>query len=201
MKLSLSLIACFVLAAGCKTDGADTTAGSAAPGAEPSAPRGRSGKIDLPRPRPRASDEERPALPDEARGSDDVDRRERRSESRMERMAELDKDGDGKISDEEREAGRKARLAGMKNRLDADGDGKLTVSELQASPMARRMGDISALDTDKNGEISAEELQKSLDEMRSRAWGGRRGGRGWGNPGGGAGSDGDPPRGGETPAP
>lgn len=178
MKLCL-VIASLLLAAGCKTDGAESTAGSAAPQAEQSANKGRSGKIDLPpTQRPRASDGERPALPDDQERSDD--RRERRDERRKERMAELDKDGDGQISDAEREAGRKVRLDEMKTRLDTDGDGKLTVAELKDSRMARRLGtELDAVDADKNGEVSAEELQKSMDAMRANMWGGglRGGGR------------------------
>jgi EF hand len=175
MKLCLPIIASLLLAAGCKTDGAESTAGSAAPQAEQSATKGRSGKIDLPpSQRPRASDGDRPALPDDQKD----DRRERRDDRRKERMAELDKDGDGQISDAEREAGRKVRLDEMKTRLDTDGDGKLTVAELKDSRMARRLGtEIDAIDADKNGEISAEELQKSMDAMRANMWGGgRRGG-------------------------
>jgi hypothetical protein len=176
MKLCLPIIASLLLAAGCKTDGAESTAGSAAPPAEQSASKGRSGKIDLPpSQRPRASDGDRPALPDDQDPSED--RRERREERRKERMAELDKDGDGKVSDAEREAARKVRLDEMKTRLDTDGDGKLTIAELKESRMARRLGDeIDAIDTDKNGEVSAEELQKSMDTMRANMWGGRRGG-------------------------
>lgn len=177
MKLCLPIIASLLLAAGCKTDGAESTAGSAAPQAEQSAPKGRSGKIDLPQPRQRGADGDRPALPDDQDRSED--RRERRDERRKERMAELDKDGDGQISDAEREAGRKARLDEMKTRLDTDGDGKLTVSELKDSRMARRLGtELDAIDADKNGEVSADELQKSMDAMRANMWGGgRRGGR------------------------
>ncbi len=175
MKLCLLIIAGLLFAAGCKTEGAESTAGSAAPQAEPSASKGRSGKIDLPPQRQRAADGDRPALPDEA-SSDD--RRERRDERRKDRMAELDKDGDGQISDVEREAGRKARVDEMKTRLDTDGDGKLTIAELKESRMARRLGDdLDAVDADKNGEISAEELQKSMDAMRANMWGGGRRGR------------------------
>jgi Ca2+-binding EF-hand superfamily protein len=177
MKLCLSLIASLLVATGCKTDGAESTAGSAAPQAEQSASKGRSGKIDLPpQQRPRAGDGDRPAPPDEEDPGDD--RRARREERRKERMAELDKDGDGQISDAERDAARQVRMAETKKRLDTDGDGKLTVAELKASRMARRLGDeIDGIDADKNGEISAEELQKSMDTMRATMWGGRRGGR------------------------
>ncbi len=175
MKLCLALVATLLVAVGCKTDGADSTAGSAAPRAEPSASKGRSGKIDLPpQQRPRASEGERPALPEDQDQGED--RRVRREERRKERMAELDQDADGQISDAERDAGRKARVDEMKLRLDTDGDGKLTLAELKDSRMARRLGDdLATIDADKNGEISAEELQKSMDAMRANMWGGRRG--------------------------
>jgi Ca2+-binding EF-hand superfamily protein len=176
MKLCLPLIASLLLAAGCKTDGAGSTAGSAAPQAEQSAPKGRSGKIDLPQQRQRTADGERPALPDDQEHRED--RKERREERRKERMAELDKDGDGQVSDAERDAARKVRLDDMKTRLDTNGDGKLTVAELKDSRMARRLGeDLDGIDADKNGEVSADELQKSMDAMRANMWGGRRGGR------------------------
>jgi hypothetical protein len=182
MKTCLSLIAALVLAAGCKTDNGDSTAGSPAPEVEQSARKGRSGKIDLPTQRqrdPETGDTPRPGLraDDESR----EDRRARREERRAERMAELDTDKDGTISDAERQAAQKQRMDEMKTRLDTDGDGKLTVQELQASRMSRRLGDVTALDTDKNGEISADEMQKGMDDMRAQGWGGRRGGRGWGN--------------------
>jgi hypothetical protein len=179
MKLCLTLIASLLVATGCKTDGAESTAGSAAPQAEQSASKGRSGKIDLPpQQRPRAIDGERPALPDDPDEREEA-RRERREERRKERMAELDKDGDGQVSDAERDAARQVRVAETKRRLDANGDGKLTVDELKESRMARRLGDdLTTIDADKNGEVSAEELQKSMDAMRASMWGGgRRGGR------------------------
>ncbi len=184
MKLCLPLIASLLFAAGCKTDGAESTAGSAAPPAEQSASKGRSGKIDLPpqqRPRRMDDERERPSL-DGDPAERDEDRRARREERRKERMAELDKDGDGQISDAERDAARQVRMAETKKRLDTNGDGKLTIDELKESRMARRLGDeLSTIDADKNGEVSAEELQKSMDAMRSTMWGGRRGGRGGGS--------------------
>lgn len=173
MKLCLPLIVSLLIAAGCKTEGAESTAGSAAPQAEQSATKGRSGKIDLPQQRPRREGGERPALTDDP---DQGDRRERRDERRKERMAELDKDGDGQISDAERDAARQVRVAETKKRLDTNGDGKLTLDELKESRMARRLGeDLDGIDADKNGEISAEELQTSMDAMRANMWGGRRG--------------------------
>ena len=196
MKTCLSLIAALILAAGCKTDGEESsTAGSAAPAAEQSAPKGRSGKIDLPTRRERPNDEVRPSLGDDRADMTPEERRamrqERREERRAERMAKIDTDGDGTISEQERTAARSAQIDEMKNRLDADGDGKLTIKELQDSRMARRMPDMTTVDTNNDGVVSNDELRKSMEDMRMNNWGGRRGGRGWGGPG----------RDGEAPAP
>ncbi len=176
MKLCLPLIASLFLAAGCKTDDADSKSGSAAK-AEPTAAKGRSGKIELPaQQRPRPSLEGDRPVPAEDLDAQEEARLERREERRKQRMAELDKDGDGQISDAERDAARLVRVAETKRRLDTNGDGKLTVDELKDSRMARRLGDkIDTIDTDKNGEISPEELKASMDEMRANMWGGRGG--------------------------
>ncbi len=195
MKLCISLVATLALAVGCKTDSESSNAGSTAPAAESSAKSGRSGKIDIPqRRRPMGDDSARPGLPE--RGDrpqmTDEERQAFREDRRKERMAELDKDGDGKISDAEREEARKARMAEMRTRLDTNGDGKITVDELKDSRMSRRFGDVSAMDTDKNGEISPEEMQKQMDEMRAQGWG-RRGGGGWRGRDGQDGADSPPP--------
>ncbi len=167
-----------LLAAGCKTDGADSQAGSAAPSGETTAAKGRSGKIDLPPPqRPRPSLGDDPAASDDPAARDD-ERRERREERRKERMAELDKDGDGQISDSEREAARQVRVAETKRRLDTNNDGKLTLDEIKDSRLGRRLDhQLDTIDADHDGVISSEELQKSMDEMRASMWGGRRPGR------------------------
>ncbi|MFN4157438.1 MAG: EF-hand domain-containing protein [Gemmobacter sp.] len=74
----------------------------------------------------------------------------------------LDTDGDGRITREEMQAQRAARVAA----LDADGDGKITLEELKAhhmrqaedraERMARRM--IESMDSDGDGALSAAEL-------------------------------------------
>lgn len=200
MKTCLSLIATLILAAGCKTDGEETPAGSAASETEQSARKGRSGKIDLPTPRQRPADPgtgetARPGLRGDRDDVSPEERRAMREERRADRMAQLDTDGDGKISDQERAVLQKQRMDQMKTRLDTDGDGKLTVKELQESRMSRRMGDVAALDIDKNGEISGEEMQKGMEDMRAKGWGGRRGGLG------GAGDTDAPAPGDETKTP
>ena len=154
MKHCLVLLATLVLAVGCKTDSESAKSGSAAPQAEQSANSGRSGKIDLPqRRRPAgAEDGARPELPDRPQLTDE-ERRARREERRQERMAELDKNGDGKIEESERLAARKERMDEMRSRMDANGDGKLTVDELQSSRESVRLGEPAAGAPETNCEI------------------------------------------------
>jgi len=183
MKLCMSLVASLLLVAGCKTDKQESSA--SAPATDPAAHTGRSGKIEMPR-RPPG---ERPALPgDDAAGSagadlDDADRAARREDRRNARMADLDKDGDGKISDEERQAGRTRRMDMMRQRMDTNNDGKLTVDELEKSRLGERLGDVKAIDADGNGEISSDELQKAMESLRAnRGFGGRGGWRNGADP-------------------
>lgn len=181
MKLCISLVSCLLLAAGCKTDAPESQASSTATAKDTSAEtggrKGRSGKIDFDRPRaPRA--ERPPSLqdspPSEEAGSNDrrdrwEDRRARMEERRKERMAEIDKNGDGTLSPEELTAARAKRAEEMHGRFDSNGDGKLTADELAEARMFRRNGgDPTALDTDKNGEISNQELEVGLSTMRNR---------------------------------
>jgi hypothetical protein len=191
MKLCLSLVTCLLLAAGCKTDKPEQTAAAAqdhAATAETPRHKGRSGKIDFTRP-PRR---DQPALPSDDSGSDDRDarweqRRERMQERRKERMAELDTDGDGKLSPEELAAARTKRAEEMHGRFDTDGDGKLTPDELGSARMFRRgLGDPAELDADKNGDISNAELEAGMDKMRQqfrRNWEDRAGRNGVGGDG------------------
>jgi len=77
-------------------------------------------------------------------------------------LKQFDANGDGKISLEEIQSGRKAEAAA----LDANGDGKLSADELVAGEMrqiqarveARVKARIEALDTDGDGMLSAAEL-------------------------------------------
>jgi Ca2+-binding EF-hand superfamily protein len=93
------------------------------------------------------------------------------------RMARMDTDGDGKISDEEREAAMKERTAKMRARLDTNGDGKLTPDELANAKGRMKFDDPAALDTNKDGDISADELEAGMkarrDEMRQQRIQGR----------------------------
>lgn len=74
------------------------------------------------------------------------------------RFAEMDADGDGKVTAPEIEAHRAARFAAA----DANGDGKLSVEEManaRAEQRKERFGRmIAKLDKDGDGQLSAEEM-------------------------------------------
>ncbi|MFV0335283.1 MAG: EF-hand domain-containing protein [Tropicimonas sp.] len=53
--------------------------------------------------------------------------------------------------------------------LDADGDGKVTAAELEAYPAARAAERFSQADADGNGALSPEELTAAIDRMRVEA--------------------------------
>jgi hypothetical protein len=107
-------------------------------------------------PAPIAEGSDRPSLPpgDHAWGQ------------RGDRLARMDKDGDGKISDEERAAAMKERTERIRQRLDTNGDGKLTPDELAGSKGRMRFDDPGALDTNHDGDISADELQAGMEARR-----------------------------------
>jgi hypothetical protein len=123
-----------------------------------------------PAPAPMAEGSDRPQLPpgDHAWGQ------------HGDRMARMDKDGDGKISDEEREAAKKERTDRMRQRLDTNGDGKLSPDELANTKGRMKFDDPAALDTNHDGDISADELQAGMqarrDEMRAQRMKDRLGG-------------------------
>jgi Ca2+-binding EF-hand superfamily protein len=162
MLKSLALVV--VLALGCK--GSEPTQQAPAGSSEESAngstggPKGRSGKIDI-APLRRAPDGEVGV------GSG----RETLEERRKHRMEQMDADGNGEISEDERKASRRQRAEQLRDTLDVDKDGKVTVTELTNSRFRRL--DPGAMDIDKNGDISLDELGKAL-ETRSTAWGAGR---------------------------
>jgi hypothetical protein len=88
------------------------------------------------------------------------------TERREKVLKDLDTDGDGKISDEERAAGRKKRVERMRAKLDTNGDGKLTPDELKASTGRMKFDDPAALDTNKDGDISVDELEAGMQARR-----------------------------------
>lgn len=109
----------------------------------------------------------------------EAERQAARAERVAERERQLDADGDGKVSDEERAKARAERASEMRARIDGDGDGKVSADELAASSFGRfGMTDI---DADRNGDISSEELATALkarnEQRRKLLPGGRRMGR------------------------
>ncbi len=108
-------------------------------------------------------------------GSDDGGHERHRGD----RMARMDKDGDGKISPEERQAAMKERVDNMRTRLDTNGDGKLTPDELANAKGRMRFDDPKAIDTNNDGEISSDELAAAMqarrDQMREQRLEGRGG--------------------------
>jgi hypothetical protein len=190
------------LFAGCKTDASTSSSASKESTQEnaPSGTKARSGKIDLPNARPRPS-----------AGDDDQDTKQSRQERRQQRMAEIDSDGDGEISDAEREAWRAKREAEMKARLDTnkdgvisdderaaashqramdmharfdkDGDGKLTPAELEQTPFGRFD---TTVDSNNDGNITVDELDAAMKERMQNGRGGFRGRRRGGMDGSGA---------------
>ncbi len=182
MLKTLPLVLGFLVgAAGCKSDASSTakpaSSGASATDGSAGAQGGRSARVPF---KPMAA---RPA--GIMRETGDLGEREAR---RAERMKQFDKDGDGAISDEERDAARADRAqemldrldtdkdgtvseaervaaqadraANLRTRLDADGDGKLTVSEMESSRFARL--DPATIDTNKDGVISTEELAAGM---------------------------------------
>ena len=188
-----------LLVIGCKTDAPEKTTAANQPSEPSSNAKPRSGKIDLP------TTPQRPQLPaEEAKRDVDDDRvsvQAAREERRRERMAEIDTDGDGVISDAEREAARakreaelaarldtnkdgvvseeergdarRQRAVDMHARFDSDGDGKLTQQELATSPFARFNANA---DTNGDGTVTVDELDAAMRDRQQRGpW--RRGGQ------------------------
>ena len=163
LALPVALTAALVFAAGCKTE--------SPPAASPPAKPVDSDKPPAPRPEV-APAPPPPALPaDQARGSGSPG-----DDWRAKRAARLDTDGDGTISDDEREAALHNRAEMMHRRLDADGDGKLTPAELEGARGRMRFDDRGALDTNHDGEISADELAAGMKARNDRRRAARAGG-------------------------
>ena len=158
---------CVLAGVGCKADSSGPTASNATDptsgSGEANGPRSRSGKVDLGMRRPRTDTD--------ADSSRKADRQEARQETRRKRIAELDTDGDGTVSDAERKAGRVKRATELHASLDIDGDGKVTPTELASSKIRRFQ--VDTVDTNKDGDISVEELTQAL-ESRGKGWGSGR---------------------------
>jgi len=93
-------------------------------------------------------------------------------------IARFDKDGDGKLNEEEREAakaGRKemmeARRKEMLEKFDTDKDGELSEAEKEAMQAARKQMMLEKFDKDGDGELSDDEKAGMRKEMGDRPGG------------------------------
>ena len=75
-------------------------------------------------------------------------------------LARFDADGDGQLSDAEKETAKEAMRAEFLERFDTDGDGSLSETERDAARAERRAGFVARFDTDGDGAISALERQE-----------------------------------------
>jgi EF hand domain-containing protein len=157
-------LAC-LLVVGCKADKPDATTTGQTETADPTGgPKGRSGKVDL------GLSHRRPSLDEGSAGSDTpTDDRDAR---RRDRLAEMDTNGDGVISDDERKAAMAKRAEALYKRLDTDGDGKVSLEELKNSTFRRL--DPETVDANHDGNITMDELQKALELQRAQWGNGRR---------------------------
>jgi len=131
-------------------------------------------------------------------------------------VKEFDKDGDGKLNDEEAKAARESMQAKREEarkktleKYDTDKDGKLNEEErkaMQTDMEAKRKALLEKYDANKNGRLDPEEAKAAKDageELPQRPMGGGRRGEGGapGGPGGeGRGRRGGQEGGGEKPA-
>jgi Ca2+-binding EF-hand superfamily protein len=120
-----------------------------------------------------------------ARAQDDpTDRDQRRSEI----LEQYDKDGDGVLSADERNALHEARGKGQRgnkerrlDRFDSDGDGQLSDSERTAAREARgerRARTLERFDADGDGQLSGSEHGAARAARGGRGHAGKGGGRG-----------------------
>lgn len=93
-------------------------------------------------------------------------------------LEKFDKDGDGKLSKEERQAAMEARKAEMLKKYDKDGDGKLSKEEREAIAADRKAEFMKKYDTDGDGKLSDEEKAAARKAMGDRRGGSRERGKG-----------------------
>lgn len=73
-------------------------------------------------------------------------------------LSAADTDGDGELSDAERQAFRDARRADLLAAFDADGDGELSQAERDAARLSKRLERFAELDADASGGLSQVEV-------------------------------------------
>ncbi|MGC4013687.1 MAG: hypothetical protein QM755_04100 [Luteolibacter sp.] len=125
-----------------------------------------------------------------------------------EMIKKYDKDGDGKLSEEERKAmmedmkaKREAHEKALLEKYDADKDGKLSDEERKTAREEEQKRILATYDKDKDGKLSEEERKAAIEAGEMLGFGGGRqggpggeGGRGGRGPGGQGGRpDGPPP--------
>lgn len=90
-------------------------------------------------------------------------------------IEKFDKDGDGKLSEEEKEAAREEHRKRMKEemlkRFDKDGDGKLSEKEEEAAREEHKQKMLKEFDKNGDGELSHEERRAMHREMMQKRWG------------------------------
>jgi hypothetical protein len=193
MLKTLTIVLGLAAFAGCKTDAPASSDKPAETTAQPAA-KGRSGKIDLPT-IPQGNGPSLPGDPPRTEGERDAVSQQAREERRKQRMSELDTDGDGEISEEERaaarakreaemlarldknkdgkvddaerDAARKDRATEMHARLDKNGDGKLSVEEMQTGRISRMGADVG-IDTNGDGDVSVDEIDAMMKNRPAR---------------------------------
>ena len=105
-------------------------------------------------------------------------------------LAKFDKDGDGKLNDEERAVAKAAGEAKMEERkkemlakFDKDGDGKLNEEERKAAEEERKKEMLAKFDKDGDGKLSEEERKAAREAFGGGRPGGPGGPGGPGRPG------------------
>ncbi len=95
-------------------------------------------------------------------------------------LAKFDKDGDGKLNEEEAKAAREAmqaRRKEMEAKFDTDGDGKISEEERKAMMETRKKEIIAKFDKDGDGQLNDEEKKAARGSFGPRP-GGQGGPRG-----------------------
>ena len=113
-------------------------------------------------------------------------------------IKEFDKDGDGKLNEDERAAAKAAHEKKMLEKFDTDKDGKLSDDEKAAARAAHEKEVIAKFDKDGDGKLNEEEKKAAHEAGAFGPGPGGPGGRGPGGPGGkrgGKGPGGPPPAG------
>jgi len=90
-------------------------------------------------------------------------------ERRAQRLKEFDKNGDGKLDRDERQAMRQANLDRRMERMDRDGDGKISRQEASTGRIGPRLlANFDHADADRDSFVSRQELERAVDEFRAQ---------------------------------